>query len=225
MYKVRWLQSEFPVPFDEVSSVISKNKYNDSIGNGFILSKKNQSALKGRFVEKRVDKVVTIDPFGSEIESTEVTYYTCRFELSSKNNLITIFEPPRTLRSFMSKMHELFGLGVVIAELKVKPLHWLDEIKSDFDKVTVKHISAFGMRVPPNGLAKLSVSGKADIRQEFNSLVGSNFHSIDCVKFECRFQDVFYSVELNKTGSLKIKNNPPDDMLELCKCYLHQIMM
>lgn len=220
MMRARWLESEFPVSFSEVCDVFFANQYNDSVGAGFVLNRRTASHVKGKYIEKSVKSVTFIDPFGVEVESVETSYYTCQFELYADRNLILIHNPPRTLKSFIAKMHELFGLGVVLAELKVEVSAWFNEIKKELDKVEVKHISAYGISVKPHGLAKLSVSGKVDIQEEFNTMVKNHQHKIDVIKFDFIYDNSEFQLELNKAAGIRLKGNQSEEVLSLCSRYL-----
>lgn len=222
MLKIRWLESEFPVTFENICDVLFENTYTDSQDSGFIFSKRTNTFLKAKYVEKSIKKVVITDPFGEEIESLETTYYTCQFELNKDQNLIAITNPPRTLRNFIVKMHALFGLGLVLAEIKADVSLWLEDLKNDFSKVKVRHIAACGISVPPSGLAKLSVSGKVDIQKEFNTVVGNHRYQTDVIKLDCIYHNTEYQIEIHKSAAIKIKGNYNSEIIAVCSRYLSE---
>jgi hypothetical protein len=225
MVKAKWLFSELPLSLDLVTTLLLSEQYTDDKGEGFLLSSSGKQFLSGRYIEKIIGKSIITDPFGNQSEQETVTYYTCKFSWQNGSKLLCIIEPPRSLRKFLAKLHSLLGLGVVIADITIDPLKWLQQIENQLGITTITHISSFGIHTPVGGLAKISVSGKKDIRADFEELISTRRHKIENVKFELKYSnDIQALVELTKTGSCKLKSYNHNEILEKFRLCLEAIV-
>jgi len=214
MKKIKWLYAAWPLPFSDISKKMLSNQYTDTKGQGFLLSSAGRKKIAGRYIEKSTNKSIIVDPFGNKIESFVISYYVSTFYISNSSNLLELTDPPRSLRTFISKLHALLGLGLELSDLTVDPATWLEHIENTLSPVVVTNISASGIRVPKNGLAKIGVSGRNDIRQEFYKLIGSKNKCIDTLKFLGDINDCNLSVELTKSGSARINGHIYDGFID-----------
>lgn len=226
MKTLRWLKVKWPLPLAELSKKLLSVQYNEELGRGFILSTSGRSRLSGKFVEKNIQRTITIDPFGNEIEAYNTTYYVSKFYCDAASNLLELESPPRSIRKLASELHSIAGLGLELSDIKVDPLAWLNEIEKKYDSVLVHHISSSGITVPKNGLAKISVSGKQDIRKEFSGLVKEKPRIIDSVKFKGSHNECHISAELYKSGYIKYSGHIYDEFkvdIRMClECCLEE---
>jgi hypothetical protein len=203
MKTIRWLKVRWPLQFVEISKLLLSNQYDEGKGRGFILSSGGRKSISGKYVEKIVEPTVIVDPFGIETKTQVITYYVSKFSFDNSSSLMELESPPRSIRKLIVGLHSVIGLGMELSDIKVDPLYWLKEIEALQSPVTVRHISSSGITVPKNGVAKISVSGNKDIRDEFHKLVGEKPRVIDVVKFSGIFNQCQISAEISKTGSIK----------------------
>lgn len=221
MIKVKWLNSELPLTLQAVGALMSNHQYSEDTGEGFILTISTESKLSGRYIEKLVQKSIIVDPFGNESENFVVSYYTCKFEWIKGSNLLQILNPPRSIRKFISKLYELVGLGLVVSDININPLDWLKELEKETESLLVKHISSYGIKTKTNGLARVAVSGKKDIRDDFDDILKCKMYKIDCVKFISNYPNQpEITGELTNTASSKIKAPNQSFVLEKLRCSL-----
>ncbi len=213
MRTIRWLNATFPSTFSNITKGLLANQYTDLKGRGFLLSSSGGRKISGKYIEKTVDKIVVIDPFGEETESSSITYYISKFTIENSSNILELDSPPRSLRKYTSELHRIIGLGLELSDIQVDPLIWLENIEKLLSPVTVKSISASGIMVPKDGLGKVSVSGVKDIRSAFNKLIGDKKRNIDSVKFFGVINDCHISAELIKTGTVRISGQLYDGFI------------
>jgi len=224
MKTLRWLKVKWPLPLADLSRKLLSMQYDEELGRGFILSTSGRSQLAGKFVEKITQRIISVDPFGNEIEGYSTTYYVSKFYSEANSNLLELESPPRSIRKLASELHSIAGLGLELSDIKVDPLIWLSEIEKQYDAVLVNHISSSGITVPKNGLAKISVSGKKDIRKEFSDLVKEKPRVIDSVKFKGSLNECHISAELSKSGTIKFSGHIYDGFKsDIRKCLEHCI--
>jgi len=213
MRTIRWLNVSFPTTLSSITKGFLANQYTDSKGRGFLLSSSGSRKISGKYIEKTVDKMVVIDPFGKETESSSITYYISKFTIENASNILELDSPPRSLRKYISELHQIIGLGLELSDIQVDPLVWLENIEKLLSPVIVKSISASGIMVPKDGLGKVSVSGKKDIRNEFNKLIGNKKRNIDSIKFFGVINNCHISAELIKTGTVRVSGQLYDGFI------------
>lgn len=211
MKTIRWLKVSWPLPLVEISRRLLAQQYDDNAGSGFLLTSSGRNKISGKFVEKRTERTLSTDPFGNDSESFITTYYIVKFSFESSSGLMELESPPRSLRKLVSELHSIVGLGMELSDIKVDPLKWLNKIEKRLNPVIVRNISSSGITVPENGLAKISVSGKKDIRNEFFGLVGEKIKVIEIVKFAGDFNGCNILAELSRSGSIKYSGHVFDD--------------
>ncbi|MFC3282635.1 hypothetical protein [Litchfieldella rifensis] len=225
MKTIRWLRVKWPLPLLEVSKKLIANQYNEDVGRGFILASSGKNRIAGKFVERITEKAFIIDPFGNETESYSTTYYVAKFSFDSSSCFLELESPPRSIRKLASELHSMVGLGLELSDIKVDPLKWLQEIEASHTPLLVKNISSSAITVPKNGLAKISVSGKKDIRDEFSKVVGKRKRVIDLVKFSGDFNQCSISAEITKTGFIKYSGHIYDGFIgDIRKCLERSVL-
>lgn len=205
MIKAKWLYSELPISINQLARLMKGHQYNESTGSGFLLSTSYSNRLIGKYIEKVVQISVIEDPFGVTSEVESISYYTCNFDWILDSNYLLIMEPPRSLRKFVNKLHDLTGLGLVISELNVCPKDWLLAIEKQADTTQVLQISAFGIKSSQTSTAKISVKGSSDVREAFSSIISNRRYLIDSIMFESNFGSLTVKGELTKVGGGRIK--------------------
>lgn len=203
MKTIKWLKVNWPLPLIEISRRLLAQQYDEDTGKGFILSVCGEKKIAGKFVEKLTERSFQTDPFGNESEAFITTYYVSKFSFESESGLIELESPPRSLRKLINEFHSLVGLGMELSVIKVDPLVWLNKMETKFKPVIVRHISSSGITIPKNGLAKISVSGKKDIRYEFSKLVGEKLRVIEAVKFCGEINGCKILAEITRSGCIK----------------------
>lgn len=215
MIKAKWLYSEIPTSLRQLSELMLASQYSEKSGSGFLLSTATEDTLSGRYIEKVINRSIIEDPFGEISEVHTVSYYTCRFNWRSDSKLLCITEPPRSLRKFINCLHDILGLGLVVAEMTVCPDKWLSEIEKRGTNLTVTKLSSFGINTPHESLAKIAVTAKKDVRNDFYELIGQRQHKVDCVCFSIDYSnDIHAACELLKTGACKVKSSSPSFVLD-----------
>lgn len=218
MLTVRWLKIIIPITLRVLSEKMLSNQYTDDSGKGFLLSSTISNRVSGKYIEKIINKSTVIDPFGNETESVTTDYYVLNFTFDDSNYL-EIKNPPRSMKKFISNLRDLVGLGLEVSEVSIDPLEWVNNIENSMFPVVVKHISASGIVVPKNALAKISISGEKDIRDEFDSMIGSKHRKIDSIKFISSYDDRQVTAELTNTGAIKFSGHTHDSFLyDVRKC-------
>lgn len=208
MISTRWLYSELPISLRELSSLMLANQYSEKSGRGFLLSSSNSESLTGKYIEKTIENIYIEDPLGNKIQSQSTVYYICKFEWNSKSKLLSITDPPRSLRKFINEIRSMVGLGVVVADINFDIEKWISEIESRNCILTIDNISCYGVRTKFDCLAKINVKGTTDVRRDLEALLDGKTYKLDSLKFRIEFENgVSANGELTKTGSCKFSTS------------------
>ncbi|RZG17396.1 hypothetical protein EXT47_02775 [Pseudoalteromonas sp. CO342X] len=217
MIKAKWLYSELPIPIGLLAKKMKENQYSENLGNGYLLSASTSTKLVGKYIERIIQKTVIEDPFGGTAEVESISYYTCHFNWHSDSNYLVILDPPRSLRKFINKLHEITGLGLVISELNISLEKWLTLIEESATDVKLLQISSYGIRTSQNSTAKVSVTGTKDVKEAFSSLVRDKRYLVDSIKFEACFDSLIVSGEITKTGVCRLKTSNSTFTLDILR--------
>jgi hypothetical protein len=203
MNKVRWFNSRWVIPLNEISEKMLLNQYNEKKGSGFLLSKSTSKIIIGKFIEKKIINEEFQDPFGIKIKREKIIYNITKFIISYNPIGLELINPPRGIRFFLNSLQKIIGFGLVISEIKINPLDWLYTIEKH-GKCNVNIIVASGIKAHKNGVAKVTLSGISDIRNEFNNFIKDEKHTIDCIKLTLIINKSICKLELYKNASAKI---------------------
>jgi hypothetical protein len=223
MKKIRWLSAGWPLSISDISQKFLLNQYSEDKGKGFLLSSSGSKKISGRYIEKNMDKSLITDPFGNEQEFFTISYYIVQFHINSSSNMLELTDPPRSLRKFISEMHCLLGLGLELSEFNINPFIWLSNIEQKLAPMIVTNISSTGIRIADNGLAKISVSGKKDIRKEFEKIIHDKPHEIESIKFLGIINDCNIVIEINKCGLAKLNGHIYDGLIQEIRSCLESV--
>jgi hypothetical protein len=215
MIRAKWLYSELPVSLDVLSKKMLQAQYSENTNQGFLLSKSTKTELAGRYIEKVVDTKQIEDPFGETTVIQTVEFYVCRFVWTNNSKLLCILDPPKSIRKFVNKLHDMIGFGLVISELNIDPLETILQLEKQSFSITLKKISSFGIKTGVDNLAKISVSGTKDVRKDFFELVKEKYYRLDLIKFvmlDEQKQDLA-TCEMTKSGLCKLLTDRPSFIL------------
>lgn len=222
MVKVKWLYSELPLTLVELSKLMKNQQYSEENGWGFLLSVSTSKKLSGKYIERLVQKTAVEDPFGKILEVESVSYYTCQFNWCSESNYMYITNPPRSLKKFLNKLHNMTGLGFVLSEISVALENWTNLLEKEANYLNIVHLSSYGIRISKDSTAQVIVRGINDVRSELSSIVLNKKYFIDSVKFNAEFDNLEVVGELSKSGGCKLKSANSNFILELLRNTLEQ---
>jgi hypothetical protein len=213
MIRYKWLFADWNTPVNIISSMMLASQFTESSSEGFILSRANNLAIEGQFVQKNDYILKQVSPLGEQIETQRIEYYVVTFSISSKTHIgLELIDPPRTLRPFISRLHEMMGLGMTIKDISVNPLSWSEQIERAAKYFLVTEIQAGEIGISDKSFVKVIANSNSDIREDFFKFVGNKKYEIQQVKLRVESQNDgggCYLIELKKNGSAKLYCNTP----------------
>ena len=130
---------------------------------------------------------------------------------------MTLIDPPRSIKKFVNSLHNLTGLGLVVAETNINLASWLQRIESASESVTINKISTSGIKSSDYSSARLSIVGSKDVREPISKMLEDRSYVIDNASFYATFDGLDFRCEISKTGSMKIVSINSERTLTLLK--------
>ncbi|MEM9213212.1 MAG: hypothetical protein AAGD25_02600 [Cyanobacteria bacterium P01_F01_bin.150] len=207
MIKYKWFFVDWSVPISLIGSMMLASQFTEEAGEGFIISRSNSSSIEGKFIQKNIYYVSEERPFGENIRNQRIEYMIIEFNITNGRYLgLELLNPPRTIKPLISKLSEMIGLGLIITDSLVNPLHWAEQIEKQAKSFKLTEMQVSDVGIASNSLARISVSGECDIRKDFSDFIGNKKYSVQQVKFRVKLLESEVKsclIELKKNGSAK----------------------
>lgn len=167
MKKVKWIVLNNRFTLTETIDKLNKDPYTESKGKGFIFEKIRNDLCQGRFVER----IITEDKLGTlhgDITTVErIDYRNTIFSIDSNFlPIISITNPPRTLKPFAQAIVKNIGLGVSLEEIDISPFDWFEALSKHLS-LTVTQLDISQVKVADFALAKMQINSSHDLKQYF----------------------------------------------------------
>ncbi|MEI9650614.1 hypothetical protein V5037_03030 [Enterobacter ludwigii] len=199
MKKVKWIVLNNRYNLDETIDKLNKDPYTEEKGKGFIFEKIRDGFCKGRFVEK----IITEDKVGSlygDITTIErIDYRNTSFSIDSQFlPIITISNPPRTLKPFAQAIVKNMGLGVGLEEIEVNPFNWFEPLSKKLS-MAVTQLDISQVKVAEFALAKMQINSSHDLKK---------YYLTELINKDSRLERLTSSIaDPNYQGKLKLFRN------------------
>lgn len=210
--KSRWLSIKTDYDISEIFSIISKNKYYNNIG--FINTIYSDTIIETTFVEKIKLTQYIVDPFGNESEQVIETYNHIELKFI-ENNLIEIISPPRSIKSLVTYIAEIFKHRLYISSLQINIEDVINRVKIKFNNVILKRAKASGVRVSENGVANIEVKSKFDAIEEIKAVSKHSQYKLDKVAGSIFHQGDKFDFEINNIGLISYSEDYFDFILNV----------
>ncbi|EMI5489365.1 hypothetical protein REJ26_000423 [Providencia stuartii] len=169
MKKYKWISIKTDYSLEKLVEKLSLDPFTEEKGKGFIFNKVRKEYSHGKFVEKLIiqDKLPSL--FGEEeiIERTE--YRVTEFEINKEHlPIVSLINPPRTLKPFSIAFSKNLGLGVSIEDIEINPYYWALEINKYVD-IKIIQVDLSQIKVSEYALAKMQINSTHDLNEYFKA--------------------------------------------------------
>lgn len=134
MKKYRWHKLNINISIDKLIKNIEEKSYSEKIGEGFRLSNVRAKYFVASYIERIEYKEEYLRPDGTVFEQQYLTYQQTKFEIDYKSNLIEVHLPSRRHGVLLNKLNEVSGFKLIIEDVVVNPMMWLEKIERVFNK-------------------------------------------------------------------------------------------
>ena len=221
MTRYKWLFANWVIPINTLRAMMLASQFTDENSEGFILSRASRSYIKGKFIQKNEYTVLQESPFGEKIAYKRTEYVTTAFYLTDEKHIgLELLNPPRTIRPFVSRLHEMVGLGMIIKDSSIDPLLWAQQIEKKTDSFRISEIQACGIGISNSSVAKVSASSSSDVREDFFEFMNGREHLVQQVKLYFtvdKQQEKSCLLELKSSGIAKFHNSLPTALYSIVR--------
>jgi len=221
MSQYKWMYAKWGLPISLLSASMLADQFNNTKNNGFLLSKSTNELIVGRFVEKEEYIQIEKAPLGEDVQNTGIRYITTSFKITNTPNLgLELRNPPRSIKKFIAKFRSVVGFDLVITEHRIDPFSWVDQINQAKPIISISSIHATDINIANSSLAKVSIAGSADVRENFKSFIGARKYTANNIKINIKDKGKKTSIELKSNGVVNFKDSVSSDLYETVKSSL-----
>jgi len=201
--RIRWFDSDF----NDATLLMLKGKmlqsdYDLNNIEGFRLEKASSRVLSGKYIVKRQEVNVAVDPFGNEYSNTTLEYDIYNFKLSLEHPSITLIDSPRSANPFFTRLTSLSGFDIQIKPIDVDILKVISQLELVWPSMRVIKVTSGNITLSPKVIGKFVISGTDEVRSYITQFVIGNNTALDKAKlFNPRNN---FSVEISKNGMATI---------------------
>ncbi|MDA5480240.1 hypothetical protein PGS49_06150 [Yersinia intermedia] len=205
MRKIKWILLNTDFSLEEIVKYLSSDSFTEKKGRGFTFNKIRKSYLHGRFIEKLMleDKIPTL--YGDDTTIQRVEYRIVDFEIEGAHlPIISITNPPRTLKPFSNSLVKNLGLGISIEEININLFQWCEVIEENLS-LKINKIEASQIKVAEFALAKMQISSSQDLKKYYCDNLENKNPKID--RLSCEIMTPYFGgrIKLYKNGMAQIE--------------------
>ena len=220
MKKVKWIVLNNRFTLAETIDKLNKDPFTESKGKGFIFEKIRDGFCQGRFVEK----IITEDKIGSLYGDTttveRIDYRSTTFSIDSKFlPIISITNPPRTLKPFAQAIVKNIGLGVSLEEIEISPFDWFETLSKNLS-LTVTQLDISQVKVADFALAKMQINSSHDLKQYFMKELRDKQSRLERLTASIHDPDHQGKLKLFRNGMAHIESKGEAGLIELLQICL-----
>lgn len=214
MARLRWLKAEWPTSLRAMIATMKAAEFNERSGDGFIIERTREAMIEGQYIEKRLLEDVSMDPFGNEQRTNYVGYRRVRFRLRKSFPEIQVWNAPRSIQSFVSRLAELNKFALAIGSIDVNVIKWSEALsQGGGSNVEVVAIQAGEITFPDGVIGKVFLRGE-EARSVMDQIVKSRKHMIERVVVRMKHGNKAISVQLCKDGAAHIGSTDVEGLVE-----------
>lgn len=219
MKKVKWLKINCNLSINEITKLLLQNTFDENKNDGYIFDKIRNNIIEGQFIEKYfvLDKYYNFLDNYKEVQKIE--YKTTKFTICLEKILIlTIFNPPRSIKPFLLSLIKQLGIGTSIEEILINPLTWAEDAFSSIS-MEITQIDISNIMLNHFTSAKMYITGNQDLRSHYHSSFSQN-SIIDRISLIIMSLELKGKIKLFKTGMAHIDSNNNDSFIDMLKTSL-----
>jgi hypothetical protein len=219
MSRYRWFHCEWPIPIDDVATLLMAKSFNHDTGSGFKIDKTRHNHISGKYLVKHDIEENVNDPLTGAVTTTQRTVYeVVNFNLNSIKPAIEVVDPPRSLSGFISALSDAIKTNITIINVSIDLDNYIELLRSNLKKTKVTMMDCSNIVINYNTNAKLTISSGDDVRPHLSELLVLRKHSIDKARITFMNNSGTHSwFDITSKGMAKIADRDAEDLLPILK--------
>ncbi|MEQ5052418.1 hypothetical protein ABN154_11415 [Klebsiella michiganensis] len=207
--RLKWMKLKIRTSSEAVFNFIKNTPYSDAIGAGFTKYETIHNGISATFNKKTVILEPVSDPFGEILEFERIVFDQISFSIQTISNkicLLTFYNPPKTVKSFIDFLSQAEGLNVAYGSLTVDLKAFMKIIRENFGvKVfAISKVKVSNLPVTEKTRACLELNSSGDALHDLRSFIGEDEFKLDKIKVRALYHDSKLSFELTSGASAAI---------------------
>lgn len=207
--RLKWMRLKLRTDSEMVFNFIKNTPYSDAIGAGFTKYEALEHGISASFNKKTIISEPIADPFGDVLEYERIVFDKIKFSIVNVSNkicLLTFYNPPKTVRSFIDFLSEAEGLNVAYGNLSLDLNEFMMVIRESFGvKVFgISKVKVSNVPVTNKTRASLEMNSTGNALHDLKDFVGNADFKLDKIKVDGVYHDSKICFELTSSASAVI---------------------
>lgn len=207
MRRIKYLKAEVGINWSEVKGRFFEFLYNDEKGVGFEVQEYSGRELTAWYFERFFSEEVVLNYFGKEETIKAVRFVKFEFDVRCVSNglfIISVVNPPRSLRNFVEFLRKVLGDIFSISEIRLDAVDYLFKLETsnDFVIVGVDRVSAKDVVVSSCSKAEIQVSSSKDAYRDVVDFLKDKYFQIKSIKVSVLCDGRKGTVEIVSSGMI-----------------------
>ncbi|HIF9364991.1 TPA: hypothetical protein ACX6SR_000125 [Photobacterium damselae] len=206
LQRVRWNKVKLNYSLNEISNILNRNKYNEVRGYGFTEIRVDSGILNAVYSELNKRVVEIEDPFGNivtdEVNDYNYIYFSLQ-NITMNSYLMSIFTPPKSLKSFVNNLQEVFNFSFYISSVDFNLIDYIETIKNNclVNEFYVYKLKASSIVVNENSKAILELTSKYNALVDINTILLDKKYILERIKARAFMNGEKVCFEISKSGA------------------------
>ncbi|MCK9376195.1 MAG: hypothetical protein M0P73_08600 [Syntrophobacterales bacterium] len=203
MKRYRWLGARWPEEFNELASKMKAIPFTQDSYDGFILERVRDTSIEARYIEKLISKEKVLDPFGNEEIFNYVTYRQVAFTLFDEFPNIELWDPPRSINVYLSRLLELSNFSLSVNHLQINLLDWVAAFQDQLNRtIVIDSLQISGLEIENGVNAKVLLKGDKDVRAAVKQFTNNRQYILEKLQLKVKFDRKIASIHL---GNMELR--------------------
>ena len=204
--RLKWMRLKIRTSSEAIFDFIKNTPYSDAIGAGFTKFETIHNGISATFNKKTIMLEPVSDPFGDILEFERIVFEQIGFSIQTLSNklcLLTFYNPPKTVKSFIDFLSKGGGVNVAYGNLTVDLKAFMKIIREEFGvKVfAISKVKVSNVPVTDKTRACLELNSSGDALNDLKKFVLDNDFKLDKIKVGGLYHDSKFSFELTSGAS------------------------
>jgi hypothetical protein len=196
------LQGLEEVGIERLGDALSSNRFTDDSTTGFLIDRRNNSALESRFIEKVVVSDSFTDPLGNSYTQKRVLFNELRFLLRKDRPQLVVFNTNSAFKAFTGRLLELSDFRLSITPLALRPVQVVEHFETEFEAMIVYAAYPHPINYSPSVIIRLGFEGTEDVRKHVRSFTKARNITYTTLRFQFSTPAGKMKCEIKETGTL-----------------------
>lgn len=221
MTRMRWLSAKWPLTIRKIAAKMKVVQFTQDGLDGFVVERVRESSIEGQYFEKVNYEQTIIDPFGGEVIVSRIEYKRTRFRLLATFPQIEVWDAPRSIQAFATRLAELNDFSVAIAPIDVDVGKWIEAFRRQCSHdITLQAIQAGQVLFEGGVTGTLLLKGDDAIHETLQRVVGKRSHRIERAFVRLEQENGHVSIQFSRDGSARLSGKMVEEFFEVLRTTL-----